>query len=127
MKLHITRSRRFMKKSKWLIPLYVIISCIIMAVIEIVVEPNYLIKSIIKIILFFVIPFILIKLTKIKILDNFKVNKKDIFKLLKIGIIIYIVGIISYLILKNFFDFTKLTNSGYFIISFSKLNNDLVS
>ena len=30
-----------MKKSKWLIPLYVIISCIIMAVIEIVVEPNY--------------------------------------------------------------------------------------
>ena len=65
-----------MKKSKWLIPLYVIISCIIMAVIEIVVEPNYLIKSIIKIIVFFVIPFILIKLTKIKILDNFKVNKK---------------------------------------------------
>ena len=68
-----------MKKSKWLIPLYVIISCIIMAVIEIVIEPNYLIKSIIKIIVFFVIPFILIKLTKIKILDNFKVNKKDIF------------------------------------------------
>lgn len=100
-----------MKKSKWLIPLYVIISCIIMAVIEIVVEPSYLIKSIIKIIVFFVIPFILIKLTKIKILDNFKVNKKDIFKLLKIGIIIYIVGIISYLILRNFFDFTKLTNS----------------
>lgn len=99
------------KNNKLFIMLYVIISVLLMAFVEIIIEPSYLIKSLIKIFLFFGIPFIILKKLKIKILDNFKVNKKDIFKLIKIGIGVFIAGVVSYLILRNFFDFSKLTKS----------------
>lgn len=100
-----------MKKNGKFIMLYVIICCLLMAFIEIIIEPNYLIKSLIKIFVFFGIPFMIMKLLKIKILDNFKINREDFIRLLKIGIIIFLFGMISYLILRNFFDFTKLTKS----------------
>ena len=97
--------------NKLFIILYVVISCVLMAFIELIVEPNYLIKSLIKILLFFGIPFIIIKIIKIKLLDNFKVNKKELVKLLKLGVGVFLVGIITYLVFRNFIDFTKLTRS----------------
>ena len=100
-----------MKKNGKFIMLYVVVCCLLMAFVEIVVEPNYLIKSLIKIFLFFVIPFIIMRLLKIKILKNFKINKEEFIRLLKIGLIIYVVGIVSYLILRNFVSFDKITNS----------------
>ena len=63
-------------KNKLFIMLYVVLSCIFMAFIELIIEPNYLIKSIIKICVFFGIPIIIIRKLKIKLIDNFKVNKK---------------------------------------------------
>lgn len=98
-------------KNKLFIMLYVVLSCIFMAFIELIIEPNYLIKSIIKICVFFGIPIIIIKKLKIKLLDNFKVNKKDLVKLLKIGIAVFLTGMITYFIFRNFIDFTKLTRS----------------
>ena len=41
------------KKKKLSIMLYVIISILLMAFIELIIEPNYLIKSLIKIFIFF--------------------------------------------------------------------------
>lgn len=98
-------------KIKLFIMLYVVLSCIFMAFIELIIEPNYLIKSIIKIIMFFGIPFIITRLLKINILKNFKINKKEIIKLFKMGIVIYLVGFILYLILKNVFDFSEIVHS----------------
>lgn len=98
-------------KNKLFIMLYVVLSCIFMAFIELIIEPNYLIKSIIKIIMFFGIPFIITRLLKINILNNFKINKKEIIKLFKMGIVIYLVGFILYLILKNVFDFSEIVHS----------------
>ena len=98
-------------KNKLFIMLYVVLCCIFMAFIELIIEPNYLIKSIIKIIMFFGIPFIITRLLKINILNNFKINKKEIIKLFKMGIVIYLVGFILYLILKNVFDFSEIVHS----------------
>ncbi len=100
-----------MKKNGIYIMLYVILSCLFMAFIEIIIEPNYLIKSLIKILVFFIIPFIFIKILKIKILDNFKVNKKGLLKLIKLGLGVFLIGLVCYFILRNFFDFSKLTKS----------------
>ena len=58
-------------KNKLFIMLYVVLSCIFMAFIELIIEPNYLIKSLIKIFIFFGIPFIILKKLKIRILYTF--------------------------------------------------------
>lgn len=100
-----------MKKNGMSIIIYVVMSCLLMAFVEVVVEPSYLIKSLIKIFLFFGIPYLIMRKLKIKILKNFKINKKDFVRLLTIGISIYVVGIITYLILRNFVDFSKITSS----------------
>lgn len=100
-----------MKKNGMSIIIYVVMSCLLMAFVEVVVEPSYLIKSLIKIFLFFGIPYLIMRKLKIKILKNFKINKKEFVRLLTIGISIYVVGIITYLILRNFVDFSKITSS----------------
>ena len=51
---------RRIKKSKKII-LYIVLSCLIVCLVDLFIKPTYLIKSIIKAILFFVIPFILLK------------------------------------------------------------------
>lgn len=100
-----------MKKNGKFIMLYVVVCCLLMAFIEIVIEPSYIIKSLIKIGLFFGIPFIIMRLLKIRIIDNFKINKNEFIKLLKIGVVVFLIGVVCYLVLRNFFDFSKLTKS----------------
>ena len=51
---------RRVKKSKRII-LYVIIACLIICALDIFVKPTYMIKSIIKVVLFVIVPFMLVK------------------------------------------------------------------
>ncbi len=99
------------KKSLWLI-ITVIICCTAMAVIEIIIEPAYFVKSLLKIILFLFIPIIFIKLQKEKVfLDSFSLNKKDVLKLSGLGLIIYVIIMVAFLLTKGFFDYSSLVNS----------------
>lgn len=99
------------KKAIWLI-IAVIISCIAMAVIETIIEPAYLVKSILKIIFFLFVPIGFIKLQKEKVFaDSFSLNKKSIIKLLGLGLVIYAVIMVVYLLTSGIFNYIDLVNS----------------
>lgn len=98
------------KKSIYLI-LMVITCCTLMAIVETIIEPVYFIKSLIKIILFFIIPFIIMKKLNNNIFSNLKLNKRSIKHLLILGILIYWIIMIAYFITRNIFDYPKLVES----------------
>ncbi len=90
----------------------VIICCIIMSFVETVIEPVYFVKSIIKVIVFLLLPFLYFKLLNIKIFDkSFSLNKKSIIKLLSLGVFIYMIIIGAYFFTRNIFDYSSLVNS----------------
>ena len=99
------------KKNGLCLILMVIVCCILMAIVEIFIEPVYFLKSAIKFILFFIIPFIIMKKLNGIVFNNFKLDKRSIKKLLLLGIIIYGVIMIAYFITKNIFDYPKLIES----------------
>lgn len=99
------------KYAYWIMAL-VLICCVIMAFVEIVIEPVYAVKSAIKVIVFFGFPLIFGKITNIKLFDNsFALNKKDIFKLLALGSFIYAIIFGGYALTKTIFDYSSLVAS----------------
>ena len=99
------------KKAIWLI-LTVIVCCIAMAIIEIIIEPAYFIKSILKISLFFFVPLALMKMQRGKVFSRaFSLDKKSILKLFGLGLIIYAVIMVAFFITKEFFDYSALVES----------------
>ena len=100
-----------LKKSLWLI-IMVLISCIVMAIIETIIEPTYFVKSVLKIVFFFIIPIVLIRLQKEKVFpDSFLLNKNSVLKLTGLGISIYAVVMAAFFLTKGIFDYTSLVNS----------------
>ena len=91
--------------------LLVIISCISISIIETIIEPSYAIKSGLKICLFLFIPMLVMKILKINIFDNFKLDKKNIFKLLILGIIIFTAVMLGYIFTKGIFNYETLVES----------------
>lgn len=100
------------KKKTFGIIIFVIICCIIMAVIETIIEPPYFVKSGIKIIVFLVFPLIFVKILNIKLFDkSFRLDKKSILKLLLLGFSIYAVIFGAYAVTRNSFDYSALVES----------------
>ena len=98
-------------KSVWLM-VSVIVICLVMAIIETVIEPAYFAKSILKIIFFLVIPIVFLKRKKEKVFaDSFALNKKSVLKLLGLGLIIYVVIMAAFFLTKGIFDYNSLVNS----------------
>lgn len=90
----------------------VIISCIIMAIIETVIEPTYAIKSTMKIVFFFIIPLVFIRKCNTAVLHNaFALSKSMISKLLILGLIIYVIIMAAFALTKGVFDYTALVAS----------------
>lgn len=90
----------------------VVMCCIAMAVIETVVEPAYFVKSLLKIVLFLIVPVAFFKLQKEKIFSNsFVLNKKSMLKLSLLGIAIYLIIMAAFFITKNVFDYSSLVAS----------------
>ncbi len=94
------------KKQKYSILIIVIISCITMSIVEIFIKPIYIVKSMIKIPLFLILPFIYSYFNKNTNLKNLLIPNKKGFKIaFFIGITVYIIIISAYFILNKFFDF----------------------
>lgn len=90
----------------------IILCCVIMALVETVIEPAYIVKSAVKAAVFLLLPSITLKVLNIKVFDrNFTLNKKDIIKLLALGLLIYgaIVGV--FFLTRNVFDYSALVDS----------------
>ncbi len=99
------------KKSLWLV-FTVIVCCIVMAIIEVIIEPAYSVKSILKIVLFLFVPLTLMKFQKEKVFtSSFSLNKKSILHLSVLGIIIYAIIIVAFFITNSFFDYSSLVAS----------------
>lgn len=97
---------------KLIIPALVLTACVIMAVVDAVIMPGYAIKSIIKIVLFLLIPLIYGYFNKeINIKALISPDKKGIAVAFSSGIAVYAVIIGAYFIFKNVFDFSSLTSS----------------
>ena len=94
------------------IPILVIIACIVMGIVDAVIQPGYAIKSAIKIIMFLLIPIVyglFFKEFNIKNLMN--PDKKGLCIALCLGFVIYGVVLGAYWIFKDVFDFSALTGS----------------
>ena len=101
------------KKSSYII-MTVFISSLLMSFIDGVMQPTYLYKSLFKIILFLLIPFIYFVLFKDEF-SEFKqlfVPRKNVLLIsIGLGILVYLIIIAAYLIFKNFIDFSSIKDS----------------
>lgn len=83
-----------------------------MGVVDAVIQPGYAIKSVIKIAMFLLLPFIYSLFDKeYKITKVFKPDKKGFKLALLMGVAIYTVIISAYFLFRNIFDFSSLTSS----------------
>ena len=94
------------------ISVLVVIACIVMAIVDAVIQPGYIIKSAIKILMFLLIPAIYSIFHKeCKISKLLKPDKKGFLCAILLGIGVYIVVLGAYWIFKDIFDFSALTTS----------------
>lgn len=100
------------KRNNLTLIILMIILIILMYIVDFHIQPGYLIKSVIKIILFLVIPTIYsIKVKLIPIKDFFRIKTlKEIVKSLILALAIYIFILIAYFVLKNFIDLNSIQN-----------------
>ena len=101
-----------MKKNKYIIISVVAVVCIIMALVDAVIRPGYLLKSVIKIALFLAVPLIYSVFDKTCNLKSlFKPDKKGFLLALGLGAGVYAIVLGAFLIFRNVFDFSALTSS----------------
>lgn len=94
------------------IPILVIIACIVMGIVDAVIQPGYAIKSAIKIIMFLLIPIVYgLFLKEFNIKNLMKPDKKGLCIALCLGVAIYGFILSAYWIFKDVFDFSALTGS----------------
>ena len=99
-------------RKKYTILFITVISIIIMAIVEVLIKPNYAMKSLIKIICFCVIPIIISRINKtIDVKSFLKFSKKSLKTALTLGVFIYLLIFIGYLIANNFYNFSSITSS----------------
>ena len=93
------------------IPMLVVFACIVMGIVDAVIQPGYGVKSAIKILLFLFIPLIYGIFNKADLKSLFKPDKKGLLIAITMGILIYAIILGTYFAFKNVFDFSALTGS----------------
>lgn len=90
----------------------VLLCCAVMAFVETVLEPAYVVKSAIKVVVFLLLPLIFARAAGIKRFNPmFVPDKKRVLPLLALGFLIYAVIMGAYALTKNIFDYTALVQS----------------
>ncbi len=94
------------------IPMLVIIVCIVMGIVDAVIQPGYAIKSAIKIVMFLLIPIIYGLFNKeVGIKKLIKPDQKGFAVALALGLSVYAIILGAYFAFRNIFDFSALTKS----------------
>lgn len=90
----------------------VIAACVCMSIVDAVIQPGYVLKSIIKVMLFLGLPVLYAALCRDGSLREIVVPSKKGFRLaLTAGAAVYAVVLAAYFIFRNVFDFSALTSS----------------
>ncbi|MBQ8425301.1 MAG: CPBP family intramembrane metalloprotease [Clostridia bacterium] len=83
-----------------------------MGIVDAVIQPGYIIKSLIKVVMFLLLPFIYTIFDKENSFKSlFKPNKKGFLFALFIGFGVFSIILIAYFLFKNVFDFSGLTKN----------------
>ncbi len=102
-------------KKKYVIPALTILTflcCVIMAIVETVIEPSYWIKSAVKIVVFAGVPLVVLAAFKIKLPSGaFSLSRKNILAMLGLGAVIYGLIMGAYAITARIFDYSALVES----------------
>lgn len=89
----------------------VMLGCIVMGIVDAILQPGYVIKSMIKVVFFLILPFLFAYYDKnINLRSVFNFERKGMIKSLLLGMTIYGVIIGSYFIIQNFYDFSLITD-----------------
>lgn len=90
----------------------VLLGCVVMAVVDGIVQPHYAVKSAIKIVLFLALPMLYAFYDKsLDIKKIFVPNKKGMLPALVLGMAVFFVILCAYMLLKDVFDFSAVTTS----------------
>ena len=101
-----------MKKSTLCIILAALVCCGIMAWVDGVLMPGYVLKSVIKLVLFLACPFVLSRMDKqIAFAELFRVQKNAIVRPILLGVGLYAVILCAYFLVRNVFDFSNIAGS----------------
>lgn len=99
-------------KKKYVIIALTFLCCVIMAVVETVIEPSYWIKSAVKIAVFGGVPLAVLGAFKIKLpKEAFSLNRKTFLAMLGLGAAIYGLIMGAYAITARFFDYSAMVES----------------
>lgn len=97
---------------KYSIVFLVILSCVVMGLVDAVIQPGYVIKCAIKIPLFLIIPFLYSKFNKkCNLRRLFSPQKSGLNIAFILGAGIYFVIIVAYFLFKDIFDFSAVSTS----------------
>lgn len=98
------------KKAVLMIAL-VILFCVLMAIIDGILKANYFIKSIIKFVLFLILPIVYSQYDKsIRIKELFVPDKNGLKLAAILGAVVYLTILGGYMLLKDIFDFSAITD-----------------
>lgn len=101
-----------MKNRKYIIISITVFACICMGIVDAVLQPGYFIKSVIKILLFLLLPVLYTLYDKnCNLKKLFIPDKNGIFIALGLGAGVYAVILSAFLLFRNVFDFSSLTSS----------------
>ena len=99
-------------KKKYIIMSLVIFSCIVMGVVDAVIRPGYLVKSLIKFPLFLILPLLFSLFDKeISLKKILTPTKSGFIKALLVGGGVFLIILLAYFLLKDVFDFSMVTSA----------------
>lgn len=100
------------EKRSFYICIFIAFACLIMALVDGVFMPSYFIKSLIKTILFLIIPLIFIFIDRtISLKEILNFSKKGFAISLLLGVSVYLVIITGYFLLRDVFDFSNVAGT----------------
>ena len=101
-----------LNKKNLYITIFVVFSCMVMAYVDTILLPEYLIKSLIKATLFLIIPITYyFKCKELSIKSLVSINKLSFLYSFLLGICVFVIILLAYSIANSLFDFSGITNS----------------
>lgn len=90
----------------------ILFSCVLMGYVDAIIQPEYFIKSAVKVVFFLTLPLIYFILYKDKMIKTlFSISKKALKTAFTLGISLYVFIVVGYLLLQNVIDFSQITGA----------------
>jgi membrane protease YdiL (CAAX protease family) len=100
------------KRNCWMVVLIIILACGIMAFVEAVMAPGYAIKSVIKLVLFLILPMlILFRQKEVALINVLRIEGKKLLFPILLGIGVYVFIIVAYYTTGRLFDFSQVADA----------------